>query len=251
MKFSIITPTYNSAATLGDTLRSIASQTYRDIEHVIVDGASQDDTLNIIDEYSHQYGLNISLSSEPDKGVYDAMNKGLRRASGEIIGIINSDDFLADEAVIADVAACFREDPTLDACYGDLRYVDRQDTGKIVRFWKAGKYRESKLKNGWAIPHPSFFVRRQVYRQYGGFNPDFQIAGDYELILRLLKVHGIKVAYLPRTLACMRAGGLSSRNLSQRRQGWHELRLAWKTNGLRVPSFFLLRRVLGKLGQYI
>jgi len=252
MKISLITPAYNSARTIRDTLDSVGGQTYADREHIVIDGGSSDGTVAILEEYAarSEYSGKLSFISEPDKGLYDAMNKGIRRAQGQIIGIINSDDFYKDNTVLAQVAAAFAADPEADAVYGDLEFVDAADKNKVVRCWRAGAYDENKLKSGWAIPHPTLFLRRSVYERFGVFRSDLELAGDYELLLRLLKVGRIKVHYLPATLARMRSGGRSGQNLTQRIKGWRELRLAWKLNNLPRPPFFLTRRILGKLGQY-
>ncbi|MFA5109388.1 MAG: glycosyltransferase family 2 protein [Patescibacteria group bacterium] len=249
MTISLITPTYNSAATLRDTLASVAGQTYRDREYIIVDNVSTDETLKIIEEYRER--LKIILISEPDEGIYDALNKGINRATGAIIGILNSDDFYKNNTVLEKIAAGFRDNPDSEACYGDLEIINPAATGKIVRFWKAGAYREKKLDSGWIIPHPTFFVRREIYEKFGAYRTEFRLAGDYELLLRLLKIHHLKTIYRPETLVSMRAGGRSGRNWRQRIKGWRELRLAWKVNDLKVPPFFILRRILFKIIQYL
>ncbi|MFA5886389.1 MAG: glycosyltransferase family 2 protein [Patescibacteria group bacterium] len=248
MKISIITPTYNSGATIGDTLNSLLQQTGVELEYIVIDGASSDNTLDIIRAYSAKIG--ITLLSEPDQGLYEAMNKGIKLATGDIIGILNSDDFYKDESILKKVVHCFEENPDCQACYGDLEFVERDNPKKIVRFWRAGKYAAQKLNSGWTIPHPTLFVRREVYQQYGAFRPDFKIAGDYELILRLLKKEKISTFYLPEILVCMRSGGRSGRNLKQRRAGWRELKLAWRINNFKLPPLFIIRRLLSKIRQY-
>jgi len=249
MKISVITPSYNSAATIRDTLASVAGQIYRDREHIIIDGASSDRTIDIVKEFSANAGL-ISFISEKDGGLYDAMNKGIERAQGDIIGILNSDDFYKNNQVLATVAAAFDQDQGLDAIYGDLEFVGHDDTSKVVRFWPAGEYKEKKMNNGWTIPHPTLFLRRAVYRKFGKFRTDLELAGDYELTLRLLKIGKIKTAYLPLTLVSMRSGGRSGQNLKQRIKGWRELKKAWLINNLPLPPFFIARRLFSKLGQY-
>ena len=181
MKISIVTATYNSAATVRDTLQSIASQTYENIEHIIVDGVSSDQTLDIVAQYPHV----ARVSSEKDKGIYDAMNKGIRIASGEVIGILNSDDFYNSNQVIENVMRLFA-DQTVDAVYGDLQYVHQRDTSKIVRTWKSGEFSKRNFYFGWMPPHPSFFVRKKAYEQFGYFNLALKTAADYEIMLRFL-----------------------------------------------------------------
>jgi len=249
MKISLITPTYNSASTIRDTLESVAGQTYRDLEYIIIDGVSQDDTLSIIQEYQDR--LNFKLLSEPDNGLYEAMNKGINLATGEIVGILNSDDFFKDNLALEKVAGCLVANPEAEACYSDLEFVDPNNLARVVRFWRAGIYHEKKLANGWIIPHPSLFIKNVFYKNHPQwFNEQFRLAADYEMILRFLKVYQMKVVYLPETLVRMRVGGASSRNLKQRRLGWRELCQAWKINNLKKPLFFIGRRVISKLPQF-
>jgi len=249
MTISLITPTYNSAKTIRDTLNSVASQTYPNLEYIVIDGASQDGTLDIIKEYSGR--LKIKLISEPDKGLYDAMNKGIRLASGDIVGILNSDDFFKDRLSLEKIATGFINNPGTEAGYADLEFVSRNNLHQVIRFWRAGLYQEKKLDNGWVIPHPTFFAKRRVYQQYGAFKTEFKLAGDYELLLRLLKLHRLPLFYIPEVLVQMRSGGSSGRNLAQRRLGWQELKKAWEINHLKIPRFFIMRRVFFKINQYL
>ncbi len=249
MKFSIITPSYNSAQTISDTIESLIGQTHREIEYLIIDGASTDKTVALIADYQKLFP--IRLISESDSGLYDAMNKGIKLATGEIIGILNSDDFYYDANVLTKINNIFETNQDVDAVYGDLVYVDKDDISKTVRYWQSGKYQESKINNGWIMPHPTFFVRKKVYDKCGKiFDTNFSVAADYELMLRLLKVNKIKVQYLPEILVKMRTGGKSGRSLLQRLRGWQELRRAWQINSLRVPAFFVARRVISKLNQF-
>jgi glycosyltransferase involved in cell wall biosynthesis len=250
MKISIITATYNSSKTIKDTIDSLVMQNYSDLEYIIVDGNSSDNTLDIISEYNNK--LNIKLISEPDKGIYDAMNKGVKMATGDIVGILNSDDFYYKNDVLFKINKCFVESPDVDAIYGDLVYVNNDDVSKQTRYWKASEYEEEKLIWGWIIPHPTFFVRHEVYEKCEKiFDTTFSLAADYELILRLLKTYKIKVKYIPEILVSMRDGGASASGLKQRIKGWKELRQAWKVNNLKIPRFFILRRLLSKVGQYL
>lgn len=247
MKVSIITITYNSAETVEDTIRSVASQTYSDVEYVMVDGLSKDTTLDIAKKYSSHIS---KLISEKDKGIYDAMNKGVALSSGDVIGILNSDDFYADENVIKDIVAVF-EKTGADAVYADLIYVHRDDTSKTVRRWEAGPYQAGQFLKGWMPPHPTFFVKKSVYDKWGSYNLSLRSAADYELMLRFIHKHHISVAYLPRVITHMRTGGQSNVTLRNRIKANMEDRAAWKLNGLKPGLFTLYRKPLSKLLQYI
>jgi len=247
MKISLITPTYNSAATIARTIDSVMAQNYSDLEYIIVDGLSSDKTAEIVRAYQNK--INIKFVSEKDSGIYDAMNKGIKMASGEVIGILNSDDFFADDKVLESVDAEFA-DKNINGVYGDIQYFSA-DVNKTSRYWRTGEYQENKLNNGWTIPHPALFLRRAVYDKCGLFKTDFKIAGDYEFILRLLKIHKIKLKYLSRVFVKMYDGGASGANLAQRRIGWQELKKAWIVNGLTLPRLFVLRRILFKVSQFL
>jgi glycosyltransferase len=243
MKISIITATYNSAATVRDTLTCIAEQQYANIEHLIVDGLSKDNTLAIVKEFSHV----AKVISEKDKGIYDAMNKGVQLATGDIIGILNSDDFYTSPLILSKVAAAF-EDPAVDAVYGDLQYVKATNVQAVTRTWKSGVYKKKYLYYGWMPPHPTFFVRRQVYDKCGLFNTSLQSAADYELMLRVLLKHNVSARYIPEVLVKMRAGGISNSSVKNRLRANKEDAMAWKLNQLK-PYFFTtwlkpLRKVL-------
>ncbi|MEK7452098.1 MAG: glycosyltransferase family 2 protein [Patescibacteria group bacterium] len=246
MKISIITVSYNSAKTIEDTIQSVLSQKDADVEYLVIDGGSKDATMEIVKKYQERISV---IVSEPDKGIYDAMNKGIQRSKGDVIGILNSDDFYANDHVLADGVKLFTEKP-VDAVYGDIVYVDREDTKRQVRYWKAGTYQEKKLRSGWIMPHPAFFVRKEMYDRFGLFRLDFPIAADYELMLRFLKKK-ISVEYIPKTLVCMREGGNSASGLKTRLNGWRELRMAWRVNGESVPFLFITQRVLGKISQFL
>ncbi len=246
MKISIITVSYNSRETIEKTIKSVLSQAGVDLEYIIIDGGSKDGTMDIVNKYRDKI---VAVVSEPDKGIYDAMNKGIRLATGEVIGILNSDDFFNDDNVLAAVADCFSGD-NIGACYGDISYFEDDDK-KTTRVWRAGEYDEKKLNSGWAMPHPALFVRKSVYDKIGLYRTDFRLAADYEFMLRLLKVHKTKVKYLPQILTRMKSGGTSGRNLRYRLKGWRELKRSWAINDLPLPRFFILRRVMSKLGQLI
>ncbi len=246
MKISIITVSYNSASTIEDTIKSVLAQGYSDLEYIIIDGGSKDGTMDIVNKYTNNIAKVIS---EKDSGIYDAMNKGIGLATGDVVGILNSDDFYKSNTVLKDVEHCFAQ-MNADACYGDIEYIDRDDSTKVVRVWKAGEYKKDKLNSGWIPPHPSFFVKREMYVKYGFFNLNFRIAADYELMLRFL-LKGITLGYIPKTLVSMREGGFSGQSYAQRKKGWVELKKAWIVNSVPVPKCFIVRRLLSKITQYI
>lgn len=245
-KISIITATYNSAATVRDTLKSVASQSYPAVEHVIVDGLSKDNTLDIVKKYPHV----AQVISEKDKGIYDAMNKGIDLVTGDVVGILNSDDFYAHDDVLEDVMDLFR-DPAVDCVYADLQYVDAVDTNKVVRTWISGKYKREKFLYGWMPPHPSFFVRKELYNELGKFNLSLRSAADYELMLRFLYKNHKKPAYLSDIIVKMRAGGMSNASLKHRLRANGEDREAWRLNGLKPYFFTTWLKPARKLAQYI
>ena len=245
-KITIITVSFNSAQTIGDTLRSVAGQSYPNIEHIIVDGASTDQTMQIVTGFPHV----TKCISEKDEGIYFAMNKGIAMASGDVIGILNADDLYADNGVIAKVAAVF-EDLAVDATYADLVFVDREDVSKVVRTWKSGPFKRSSMYNGWMPPHPTFFVRRSMYEKYGLFNTILRSAADYELMLRFLLKHEINLSYIPQTIINMRQGGESTASISNRIKANVEDRKAWSMNGLKPHFFTLILKPLRKIKQFI
>ena len=209
MKFSIITATYNSQNTIADAINSVASQTYDNIEHIIIDGKSTDNTLSIIKETG---GRVSEIISEPDKGIYDALNKGIKNATGNVIVFLHADDIFAENTIIEKAANLFSEKQT-DSIYGDLQYVAKENTDKIIRYWKSGDYTYSKLKKGWMPPHPTFFIKKEIYDKFDLFDISFKIAADYDIILRFLGKHKISTAYLPEVMIKMRIGGESNKSI--------------------------------------
>lgn len=207
MKISIITVSYNSAKTIPDTIASVAAQDYESVEHIVVDGGSNDGTAQII---AGSTSIS-SFVSEPDEGIYDAMNKGLSMARGDIIGILNADDFYASNTVLTDIAKVFSAQK-IDACYGDLVYVDADNTSSVVRYWTSRQFKSGLFKRGWMPAHPTFFCRRTTYQKFGGFDQSYKIAADVELLFRFLEKHRIKTVYLPRTLIKMRLGGTTNQS---------------------------------------
>ena len=246
MKITIITATYNSAATVRDTLASVQSQNYPDIEHLIIDGASSDATLGIVREFKHV----AACHSQKDRGIYDAMNRGISYATGDIVGILNSDDVYVNNTTIASVIQVFAETGA-DAVYGDLNYVQADDLNKVVRRWRAGAFDRQSFKWGWMPPHPSFFVKRELYEKFGKFNLEFRSAADYELMLRMAYKHQINCAYLPQILVKMRTGGVSNASFKNRIRANREDLRAWQVNDLHPYFFTLLLKPLRKLHQYL
>lgn len=248
MKFSFITVTFNSSATLRDTIQSVLSQTYPDIEYIIVDGCSQDKTVDIIKEYEPLFDGRLKWISEKDQGLYDAMNKGFQMATGDMVGIINSDDLLAEATAIEKVIDCFEGHKDIDCVYADLYYVSQYDTSKIVRHWITGKQRS--FSKGRHPAHPTFYVKREIYSKYGLFDLDFKFAADFELMLRLVEKEHIRLFYLPEPLVRMRLGGTTSKNLTNIRKGNIECLNAFRKNGIPVSVLYPFYRLLPKLKQY-
>lgn len=247
MKLSIITVCYNSENTIESSINSVLSQDYQDIEYIIIDGNSMDNTTSIINKYRDKIAQFIS---EKDEGIYDAMNKGISMATGEVIGVLNSDDFYKNNTVISKVVNLFTSQNP-DAIYGDLVYVSKENTKKITRWWKAGEYTEGMFLRGWMPPHPTFFVKKDIYHKYGGFNTKLKSAADYELMLRFIHKEKIKIAYLPEVLIKMRTGGKSNLSLINRIKANREDRLAWELNGLKPDKLTLLFKPLSKIKQFL
>ena len=248
MKISIITVTYNSAKTVRDTLESVKNQDYKDIEHIIVDGVSKDDTLKIISEYPSV----SKVISEPDKGIYDAMNKGIRAATGDIIGILNSDDFYFDTHVISSIVDVFQKNENVQSVYGDLIYVDATDTNKIVRYWKPGKASINKIYHYfWQPPHPTFFVKKEVYNKYGLFNLEYKIGADVEFLLRVLYKYRITTFYLPLLMVKMREGGASNKNVANRKTLIKEYYKMFREHQLPKTFYTIPFRFASRLLQFM
>jgi glycosyltransferase len=245
-KISIITVSFNSQSTIKHTIQSVASQDYQNKEYILIDGASTDWTLDIISFLKDKINYFVS---EKDNGIYNAMNKGIKASSGDIIGILNSDDFYSNNEVLSKVANIF-EETDCDCLYGDLVYVDKGDARKIVRYWKSGEFSKRKLRMGWMLPHPTFFVKKEIYEKYGLYNLKLKTAADYEMILRLLHNDSIKVEYLPEILIKMRIGGESNSSFLNRLKGNYEDNLAWDMNNLRKPPFIRFLKPLRKIKQF-
>ncbi|MBR3522739.1 MAG: glycosyltransferase [Prevotella sp.] len=217
MKISIITAAYNSAKTLEDTLQSVLSQTYHDIEHIVVDGGSTDGTQDLIKHFEPLYGGRLRWISEKDNGIYDAMNKGLRMATGDVVGILNSDDYFTTPDVVAQVAETMA-DKTLDAVYGDIHFIRDGQPGKCIRYYSSKLFRPFCLRFGFMPAHPSFYCRREIFSKAGLYKTDYKIGSDYEMMVRLFMVHKIKTRYLPIDFVTMRTGGASTRGMRSRMQ---------------------------------
>lgn len=209
LRISIITVCFNSSDTIENTIKSVVNQKDVNVEHIIIDGLSTDGTVDIIKKFK---GIS-KFVSEKDKGIYDAMNKGLALATGDIVGTLNADDFYAHEDVLKKVERVFT-DPNTEACYGDLVYVSQQDTGIVVRYWKSMDYVPGLFKKGWMPAHPTFFARKTIYDRFGGFELNYKIAADFELLFRFIEQNKIKTQYLPEVLVKMRLGGTTNKNLS-------------------------------------
>ena len=227
-------------------LESVHNQSYDNIEHIVVDGASTDGTLDIIAQY--RSGI-AKVISEPDKGIYDALNKGIRLASGEVIGLLHGDDFYANDKVLESVVDIFKK-LNVDSCYGDLLYVNKNDTNKVIRYWKSSPYTPGKFRQGWMPPHPTFFVKREIYQKYGYFNTDFRIAADYELMLRLFEKNKISTYYIPEILIKMRLGGASNRSPKNMFIKSSEDYKAWKVNHLDGGLYTIFLKNITKAPQF-
>lgn len=247
MKVSIITVVFNGASTLNSCIDSVLAQNYDFIEYIIIDGKSKDQTVDIVKSYGNRIDKFIS---EADNGIYDAMNKGVALATGDIVGILNADDFYAGNTVISDIVQAMKS-TNADGAYGDLQYVDATELNKIKRNWKSGSYQKGSFITGWMPPHPTFFVKKSLYEKYGSFRLDLGSAADYELMLRMIHKSGITLAYVPKVLVKMRAGGVSNSNVSNRIAANKNDRLAWKINGLKPKFYTLWLKPLRKVLQFI
>ena len=246
-QITIITPSLHSADVIGDCVRSVARQEpVAEHEHLVVDGESEDGTLVVL----KSQGFNGKLITEPPRGIYSAINTGIKGSSGAIVGILHADDFYATKTVLASVRDAF-DDPAVDACFGDLCYVDNAKPSRIVRYWRAGEFSRKKILNGWMPPHPTLFVRRKCYEQFGLYRTDLGTAADYEMILRLLVKHEINAVYIPEVLVHMRTGGASNSSWRARIQANRMDSKAWKVNGLRPYPWTTIAKPLRKIGQWI
>ncbi len=245
MKISIITVVFNNVSTLADTIASVTSQDYTDIEYIIIDGGSTDGTVGLIKNNTDKINKWIS---EKDNGIYDAMNKGIQMASGDVIGILNADDLYQDNTVVSSVMKSFIEDKA-EAVYGDLVYINKENT-KIIRYWQSGPFYKNNFLWGWMPPHPSFFVKKRLYDTHGLFNTCFRSAADYELMLRLIHKHKVVLTYLPKILVRMRVGGQSNASILNRIKAIKEDTAAWQINNIRPYFFTIGLKSLRKISQF-
>lgn len=244
-KISVVTAVYNRRDTVAFALESVLAQTHPNVELVVIDGASTDGTRDVLELYRARIP---ELVSEPDKGIYDALNKGIRRSHGDVVGFLHADDMFAHDAVLQHIAAAF-EASNAEAVYGDLVYVDKEDPSRIVRYWKAGTVNAAKLQQGWMPPHPTFYVKRKVYERLGLFDTRYRIAADYDSVVRFLFLGGISVAYIPEVLVRMRVGGVSNQSLASITRKSREDYDILRRHGVGgLPT--LLRKNLSKLGQF-
>jgi glycosyltransferase len=246
MKVSIITSVWNNKNTIEDAIKSVLSQNYSDIEYIVVDGASSDGTVEVIKKHEDKISIFVS---EKDKGIYDGLNKGVELATGDIIGFLHSDDIYADKNIISEVVEAFEKNNT-DSIYGDLVYVDKEDTNKVFRYWKSGDYSFKKLTNGWMPPHPTFFVKKEFYDRYGKFDLSFGIAADYDFMLRMLGKYKITTSYLPKVLYKMRVGGASNRTIKNIIQKSREDIKALKNNNIGGIHTIVMKN-LSKIPQFL
>lgn len=247
MKISIITVCWNSEKYLKTAIESVLYQTLEDIEYIIIDGGSTDDTLNIIKQYEPLFEGRMKWISEKDNGIYDAMNKGIKISTGDIVGLLNSDDFYLSRNVLQKIVEIFFT-KKVDSIYANLFYVDAENTDKIIRKWITGS--KAPFSKGWHPAHPSFFVRKDVYNKYGVFNLDFKIAADFEIMLRFLEKYSITSYYLNEFILKMRLGGESNKSFNNIRKGKNEILNSFKLNNIKVPFYYPYKRWMSKILQY-
>lgn len=250
MKISIITATYNSGSTVRDTFQSVLQQTYTDFEYLIIDGASKDNTLNIIKEYQPKFNGRMRYISESDQGIYDAMNKGIRLATGDVVGILNSDDFYTSKEVLERLAD-FLQQPNVDAVYGDIHYVRDAELDRCIRYYSSKSFRRSWMRLGFMPAHPSFYCRKSVYEEYGAFDTSYRIAADFENLLRLIFVHRIRIQYISMDFVTMRIGGASSSGVRSHKQIMCDHLRALRSNGIYSNTFLLGLRYIYKLWEVV
>lgn len=243
---SLVTVCYNSAETIADTIRCVAEQTYPHIEYIIIDGGSTDGTLDIIKQYSKHVSV---LISEPDSGIYDAMNKGWKKATGDVVAFLNSDDSYMNNTVVQEVAELM-SDKNIDACHSDLIYVDRVNTNKIIRYWQGRDHQSGDCLRGWMPAHPTFFARRALFERLGGFDTRYRKQADFELVVRWFELHKIRSHYVPKIWTRMRNGGASNNSLRNIIKGNLEAYHACKALGFKLSPFFIIQKILSRFPQY-
>ena len=244
MKISIITVCFNSDKTIRDTIESVLSQDYPEVEYIIIDGQSRDNTMNVVSEYRNKI---TKIISEPDHGIYDAMNKGVQLASGDVVGILNSDDLFESSSVISDVVDCFKSAPNADLVFGDVVFVEPGNTQEIIRFYSSEKFRSWKLRFGWMPPHPATFIKKAAYEQTGVYSLEYKISADYELFIRMLLVHKMVYVRMDKILVRMRMGGISTAGIKSSLLLNSEIVRACKRNGVYTNLFFVLLKIPFKI----
>lgn len=257
MKISVITATWNSGRTIGDTLRSVFNQSFTNVEHIIKDGGSKDDTLEICKNFEQKYykdeckGRTINILSDKDKGIYDAMNQGVKAATGDVIGILNSDDFYTSDDVLARVAEEFEKNPELEAVYGDIHFVKDENLKKCTRYFSSRYFRPWALRFGFMPAHPSFYVRREVYDKYGLYDLDFRTSSDFEMMVRLFVKDKIRSKYINKDFVTMRAGGESTAGLEAKRKVNRDIAGSLKKHGVYSNQFFQSLRYFWRIGEIV
>lgn len=250
MTISIITATFNSAATVRDTIESVLRQTYKDIEYIIKDGGSKDDTLAICREYEPRFGGRMKIISCPDTGIYDAMNQGIEAATGDVVGILNSDDFYTSDDVLATINAALERDDC-DAVYGDIHYVKSDNLERCVRYYSSRNFTRERMMQGYIPAHPSFYCRREVYQKYGLFDTSFRIAADFEQLLRLIYIEKIRIKYIEKDFVTMRMGGASTSGIKSHVRIMKDHLRAFKKNKIKNNVFRLSLRYFSKLTEFV
>jgi glycosyltransferase involved in cell wall biosynthesis len=248
LKVSIITVSYNSASTIKDTIESVIAQTYENIEYIVVDGNSRDDTMDIVNSYSKVID---NVVSEPDKGIYDAMNKGVQLATGDIVGILNSDDFYETTTVIEDIVEHFNNNKSADVVFGDVVFVEHKNLKKVVRYYSSKKFKPFKLRFGWMPPHPATFIRKSVYNKYGLYKLGYKISSDYEMFVRLLMVAKLSFSRVDKIIVRMRSGGASTDGIQSSITLNKEIVKACRENGIYTNLFIVLLKMPFKLLELI
>lgn len=248
---SLITVTYNSGNTLFSTLQSVFSQTHLDIEYIIVDGVSKDHTIDVLKEYEPKFNGRLRWISEPDKGLYDAMNKGIRMATGDVVGILNSDDFFTGKDVLAQVARAFETDDRLAAVYGDVHFVHPDKLDKCIRYYSSKVFKRKLMRFGFMPAHPSFYLRRKYFGKFGCYKTDYRIAADFEFLLRVIYKGNISIKYLPIDMVTMRTGGVSTSGVVSHKWIMKEHLRAFRENGIYTNVFLLGIRYIYKVGELL
>lgn len=238
MTISLITATYNSAATIADTMESVLAQTYKDIDYWIIDGASTDETMAIVKSYEERFQGRLHYLSEKDRGIYDAMNKGISRCSGEIVGILNSDDFFTSDDVLKSIVNAFTDE--IDAVYADLHFIRGNERDKVIRYYSSALFRPFWMRYGFVPAHPTFYARKGIFDKYGLYSLDYKIAADFEMLVRLFHKHKINTCYLKKDMVTMRVGGVSTKNIRNRINGTKEKIKALNSNGLYTNKFLIM-----------